>query len=222
MRCVYCQNWQISQDQNYFTSTETDFEQAAWNIVYLQNTQGVHNINFVSPSHFVPQMVRIIYEAIPMGLNIPIVYNTNAYDSSSTLKLLDGIVDIYLPDFKYFKEQNGVRFSRTQAYSTFAKQAIKEMQRQVGSLQLDKRGIAHRGLLIRHLVLPNGIADSKQVFELIVSNLGKDTMVSLLAQYYPTHKAPQTPLLARRITETEYNATVTALRECGLSTRYAQ
>ena len=222
LRCVYCQNWQISQQRNFYQSAEMDFSEAAGQIVRLQNEVGVHNINFVSPAHFVPQMVRIIYEAIPLGLHLPIVYNTNAYDALSSLKLLEGIVDIYLPDFKYFDDRNGVKYSRAPGYSIYAKAALKEMYRQVGSLQTGKDGLALRGLLIRHLVLPNDLADSEQTLKWIAEILGQDAAVSLMSQYYPDHKAKNTPLLNRKINYTEYLAAEKALEETGLENGFIQ
>lgn len=222
LRCVYCQNWQISQQGTFYKSSEMDFSEAAKQILRLQDEIGVHNINFVSPAHFVPQMVRIIYEAIPLGLHLPIVYNTNAYDALGSLKLLDGIVDIYLPDFKYFDDRNGVKYSRAPGYSIYARAAIKEMYRQVGSLQTDENGLAFRGLLIRHLVLPNDLADSGKTLKWIADTLGKDTAVSLMSQYYPEHKAKNTPLLNRKINYTEYLAAEKALEKAGLKNGFVQ
>ncbi len=222
LRCVYCQNWQISQKRNFYQSAEMDFSEAARQIVRLQNEKGVHNINFVSPAHFVPQMVRIIYEAIPMGLHLPVVYNTNAYDALSSIKLLEGIVDIYLPDFKYFDDRNGVKYSRAPGYSIYAKAAIQEMYRQVGPLQIGNEGLAVRGLLIRHLILPNDLADSADVLQWIAGTLGKEVAVSLMAQYFPAHKAEDTPLLNRTIRYSEYLKAVEALEENGLSKGFVQ
>ena len=222
LRCVYCQNWQISQKRNFYQSAEMDFSEAARQIVRLQDERGVHNINFVSPAHFVPQMVRIIYEAIPLGLRLPIVYNTNAYDALSSLRLLEGIVDIYLPDFKYFDDRNGVKYSRAPGYSIHAKAAIREMYRQVGTLQLNDEGLAVRGLLIRHLILPNDLSDSADVLRWIADTLGADTAVSLMAQYFPTHKAKDTPLLDREIRYSEYVNAVEALEKTGLNKGFVQ
>ena len=199
-----------------------DFPEATRQIVRLQDEVGVHNINFVSPSHFVPQMVRIIYEAIPLGLHLPIVYNTNAYDALSSIKLLDGIVDIYLPDFKYFDDRNGVKYSRAPGYSIYAKATLKEMYRQVGNLQTDKDGLAIRGLLIRHLVLPNNLADTTQTIKWIAKTLGKNAAVSLMSQYFPDHKAKNTPLLNRKINYSEYLAAENALEEAGLENGFIQ
>ncbi len=167
LRCVFCQNYQISQKPQYFRRFETTVDELAKNMIELQNTYHVHNINFVSPSHFVPQMVEAIYKAVPLGLNIPIVYNSNGYDSVEVLKLLEGIVDIYLPDFKYYDNQNSKEYSGVGDYVSKAKAALKEMYRQVGDLKVDERGIAQRGLIIRHLILPNDLAGSEKVLEWI-------------------------------------------------------
>ena len=222
LRCLYCQNWQISQERTFFQTAEMDFSEAARQIVRLQDEVGVHNINFVSPSHFVPQMVRILYEAIPLGLHLPIVYNTNAYDALSSIKLLDGIVDIYLPDFKYFDDRNGVKYSRAPGYSIYARAALKEMYRQVGTLQTNPEGLAVRGVLIRHLILPNGLADSAETFNWIAEELGKSAAVSLMAQYFPTHRAKEAPLLNRGISYAEYLAAEKALEVAGLGKGFIQ
>lgn len=222
LRCVYCQNHQISQDPRGFLSPRYDFHTAAREIVRLQDDAGIHNINFVSPSHFVPQMIRIIYEAIALGLHLPIVYNSNAYDSLDTLKLLDGIIDIYLPDFKYFDAETGIEYSEVQQYPTFARTAIKEMYRQVGALQTNSGDLGVRGLLIRHLVLPNHLANSEAVFSWIADELGTDVPVSLMSQYFPTHKALSIPLLARKISYNEYQRVQQWLKKFGLVNGYIQ
>ncbi|HGY56782.1 MAG TPA: radical SAM protein [Caldithrix abyssi] len=222
LRCVYCQNWQISQDRAYFKSFVTDFKEAAQAIVDLQNRYGVHNINFVSPSHFVPQMVRIIYEAVPLGLHVPIVYNSNGYDSLKTLRLLDGIVDIYLPDFKYFDDAIAMRYSQAKGYTIIAKEAVKEMYRQVGNLVVDKNGIAWRGLLIRHLILPNDLANTEKVLRWIAKELSPEAAISLMSQYYPTHRAESIPLLSRGITYSRYRKAADILEELGMTNGFRQ
>ncbi|HID39648.1 MAG TPA: radical SAM protein [Calditrichaeota bacterium] len=222
LRCVFCQNWQISQDKAYFKSQVLSFDEAARAIVDLQNRYGVHNINFVSPSHFVPQMVRIIYEAIPLGLHVPIVYNSNGYDSLKALRLLDGIIDIYLPDFKYFDDSLAMRYSQARGYSIFAKEAVKEMYRQVGLLQVDKNGIAQKGLLIRHLILPNDLASSEEVLRWIAQELSPQVAVSLMSQYYPAHRAQKVPLLSRGITYSEYRKAADVLDELGMQNGFRQ
>ena len=168
MRCVYCQNYQISQNWRQQKSKAIDCHTLAEKMLYLQNELGCHNINFVSPSHFVPQLVRAVMEAVPMGLHIPLVYNTNGYDSITSLKELDGIISIYLPDLRYASDNWARKFSRTSAYVACARQAIKEMYRQVGDLVVDESGLAQRGLIVRHLILPNGLAGSEESLSWLV------------------------------------------------------
>lgn len=162
MRCVYCQNHQISQDRRKLRGREMDCHTLAQMLLYLQNNLGCHNINFVSPSHFVPQMVRVVLEAVPLGLRLPLVYNTSGYDSAETLKLLDGVIDIYLPDIRYSDNKVAKKYSSAPGYVEHARAAIKEMYRQVGGLVVDKAGVAQRGLIVRHLILPEGLAGSEE------------------------------------------------------------
>ena len=222
LRCVYCQNWQISQDRDYFSGTVQSFDRVARQIVALQEEYGVHNINFVSPSHFVPQMVRIIYQAIPLGLRVPIVYNTNSYDSLEALKLLDGIVDIYLPDIKYADDAAARKYSRVKNYTQHARSAIKEMFRQVGPLQVDEHGVAQRGLIVRHLILPNDLAGSRESLKWLAEEVSPQVTVSLMSQYYPAHKAKEYPLLSRTIRYPEYLKAYQALEKYGLQHGFVQ
>ena len=161
MRCVYCQNHQISQDPEAQQRYEVDTRTLAERLLYLQDELGCHNINFVSPSHFVPQMVRAVLEAVPLGLRLPLVYNSSGYDSVKTLRELDGIISIYLPDLRYASNELGRKYSRVRNYVESSRAAIKEMYRQVGDLELDDNGVAQKGLIVRHLILPNGIAGSE-------------------------------------------------------------
>lgn len=222
LRCVYCQNHQISQDFQYFSNLQKDFKSVAKEILDLQNVYGVHNINFVSPSHFAPQMVRLIYEAAKMGLHIPIVYNTNAYDSLQTLRLLDGIVDIYLPDLKYADDDYAKAYSSAKNYVKISRAAIKEMFRQVGLLQTDKQGIAQKGLIVRHLILPNDLAGTEENLRWLAEELSPDVTVGLMSQYYPTHKAFDYPLLSRRINYTEYLQAVQAMEKLSIRKGFTQ
>ncbi|MGD9900556.1 MAG: radical SAM protein [Calditrichaceae bacterium] len=222
LRCVYCQNHQISQTRSYFSGLPIKTDQLAKQIVALQNDKGVHNINFVSPSHFVPQMVRTIYEAIPMGLRVPIVYNTNAYDSLAVIKLLDGIVDIYLPDLKYDDDHSAEKYSRGLNYTHYAHAAIKEMYRQVGNLKVDKNGIALRGLIVRHLILPNDIAGSNNVLKWLAKELSNEVTVSLMSQYHPMHQSAKHSLLSRHISYNEYLSAVETLEKLNLHNSYTQ
>ncbi len=222
LRCVYCQNHDISQNRTYFENRSADFRTAAERIVELQESKGVHNINFVSPTHFVPQMVRIIYEAIPLGLRVPIVYNCNGYEDIYTLRQLDGIVDIYLPDFKYFNDHYGRKYSAARGYVSVAKAAIKEMYRQVGPLKTDRRGVAYRGLLVRHLILPNEISGSQELVRWLAETFNSDIDISLMSQYYPAHYAPEIAMLSRSIRYGEYRTVVSLMEELRLNRRYTQ
>jgi putative pyruvate formate lyase activating enzyme len=222
LRCVYCQNFQISQRPKYFRQFEITVEQLAERLLYLQDTLHVHNINFVSPSHFVPQMVEAIYLAAKQGLNIPIVYNTNAYDALHVLKLLDGIVDIYLPDFKYFDNETAWQYSKVKNYVSIAKQAIKEMYRQVGQLQLNAHGVARKGLIIRHLILPNDLSNSKEILQWIAGELSPEIPVSLMSQYYPAHKANHYPLINRQIRYSEYVRVIDVMEKLGMNRGFIQ
>ena len=222
LRCLYCQNFQISQQPKYFRQFELTTDQLADRLLYLQNELRAHNINFVSPSHFVPQMAEAILKATQKGLNTPIVYNTNAYDSLHVLELLNGIVDIYLPDFKYFDDTSAWQYSKVKDYVSFAKQAIKEMYRQVGELTLDAEGIAQKGLIIRHLILPNDLADSEQILEWIAHELSPHTAISLMSQYFPMHKAKRYPLISREIRYSEYIRVIKKSRELGLDQGFTQ
>jgi len=197
--CVYCQNYDISQSGE---GREVSPEELAAIMLYLQE-EGCHNINWVTPSHVVPQLLEALYIAAKKGLKIPIVYNTSSYDSLETLKLLDGVVDIYLADLKYLKEEYGRKYSKVKNYQEVARKAIKEMHRQVGDLKTDKNGIAYKGILVRHLVLPNDISTTKQVLEFL-KNVSPDMHVNIMAQYYPYYNAFDYPEISRRITTKEY------------------
>lgn len=222
LRCVYCQNFQISQNYKNEIKNEVSFERLAEIMIELQN-KGCHNIGLVSPTHFVPQIVKALYIAIEKGLNLPLIYNTNAYDSVDVLRLLDGIVDIYLPDLKYGYDYDGYQYSKVKEYTRFARLAIKEMHRQVGSeLAIDSDDLLKRGLLIRHLVLPNDIAGSEETLKWIAEELGKDVALSIMSQYYPTNKAESIMLLNRHIRESEYDRVHALLDKYGLENGWMQ
>ncbi|HEX9897307.1 MAG TPA: radical SAM protein [Dehalococcoidales bacterium] len=222
MRCVYCQNHQISQDRRRLRGQETDYESLAQQLLYLQDVLGCHNINFVSPSHFVPQMVRAVLEAVPLGLRLPLVYNTSGYDSVSTLKLLDGVIDIYLPDIRYADNKVAKKYSLAPDYVEHARAAIKEMYRQVGNLIVDGEGVAQRGLIIRHLILPAGLAGSEESLTWLAREVSPDVHLSIMAQYYPAHHASRFPVLARRITRAEYDCMVALLGRLGMENGWIQ
>jgi len=217
-KCVFCQNYPISHLGNGQTVSA---ERLAGMMLSLQR-RGCHNINFVTPTHYMPQIVEALDIAAGAGLRIPIVYNCGGYESLEALRLLDGIVDIYMPDIKYSDEGPARRFSGAPDYFKHACAAIKEMQRQVGVLEADADGIAVRGLLIRHLVLPNGLAGSRRSLEFIAREISPDTFVSVMEQYFPAHKALSDPDISRRITREEYREVVGMVDEFGLTNGWIQ
>ena len=206
MRCVYCQNYQISQlGEGREVSTEELSE------IFLQlQAMGCHNLNLVTPSHVVPQILSALYLAVQKGFKLPIVYNTSSFDSLESLRLLEGIVDIYLADLKYADREVARRYSKVKNYPEIAMAAIKEMHRQVGDLILDERGIAIRGAFIRHLVLPNGLSGTEKVAKFLGS-LSKNMAVNVMDQYYPSYMAWKYPELSRRITQREYHQALSSM-----------
>jgi len=211
LACVYCQNWEISQLRQ---GREVESKELADMMISLQ-TLGCHNINFVSPTINVPQILKALPLAIKQGLDVPLVYNTGGYDGVPTLKLLDGIFDIYMPDIKYSDSKIAKKYSLVPNYWQVNQKAVREMHRQVGNLVIDKKGVAQKGLLIRHLVLPEGLAGTKKVMKFIAS-LSKDSYVNIMAQYYPAHKAYRFPPLSRRITPEEFQEAVDLAKKAGL------
>jgi len=218
LRCCFCQNYPISQLGN---GQEVEISQLAKMMVKLQKL-GAHNINFVTPTHFVPQIVDALEFAVREGLNIPLVYNSGGYDSVESLKLLDGIVDIYMPDAKYSNPQSARTYSRADDYFEVNKKALLEMHRQVGDLKMDREGIAQQGLLIRHLVMPEDIVGSRRVLEFIAKNISQNTYMSIMAQYHPAHLAFEFPQLSRRISKTEYDAVLKMADKLGLERGWRQ
>lgn len=210
--CIFCQNWTIS---HLGEGNEISFEKLAEIMLEIQD-MGCHNINLVTPTHQMPMILRSIAIASEMGLNIPIVYNCGGYESLEAIKILDGVVDIYMPDFKYSDPQMALKYSKAKDYPEKAKAAIKEMHRQVGDLMIDERGIASRGLLVRHLILPEGIAGTKEVVRFIAEEISKNTYINIMDQYYPCYKAFEHPPLDRRITTKEYSEAVKMAMDAGL------
>ena len=225
LRCVYCQNYQISQTHKEQIRNEVTHERLAEMMLELQ-ARGCHNINFVSPTHFAPQMARAVLIAAGRGLNLPIVYNTNAYDSLEVLRLLDRVVDIYLPDLKYADSADGYTYSKVPNYTERARAALKEMYRQTGDeLVFGEDGLLRRGLVVRLLVLPNDIAGIRESLEWIRDCLSPRVAVSLMAQYYATNKAAtdeRYTLLSRRISEGEWLRAVSLLGELGMEEGWMQ
>lgn len=222
MRCVYCQNFQISQDYKAQRRHEMETRVLAERMLFLQDELGCHNINLVSPSHFVPQIVRAVLEAVPLGLRRPLVYNTSSYDSVATLRELDGVVSIYLADLRYASNKWGRRFSKAPDYVERSRAAIKEMYRQVGNLVTDEEGVARKGLIVRHLILPNGIAGSRDSLNWLVREISPRVAVSLMSQYFPVHRARRNPLLSRTISPEEYDEVSRLVDELGIENGWMQ
>lgn len=213
LRCLFCQNYSISQ---LGEGVEVTKEEIARMMLSLQS-RGCHNINLVSPTHVVPQILEALEIALKSGLCLPIVYNSGGYDSVETLKLLDGIIDIYMPDMKYSDDNIAEELSGIKDYPLMNKAAIKEMHRQVGDLQIDNEGIATRGLLVRHLVLPHGLAGTKEIVEFLAREISPNTYTNIMAQYHPCYKASQVPQLARSLSHQEFMEAVEMAYKTGLS-----
>lgn len=210
--CIFCQNAEIShQGEGEAISTS----QLARRMVQLQR-QGCHNLNFVTPTHIVPQILEALPEAITQGLSLPLVYNGGGYESVETLRLLEGIFDLYLPDFKFVDPQAARAYCAAPDYPEVARAALKEMHRQVGDLEIDERGIARRGLLVRHLVLPHGLAGTREVMTFLATEISRHTYVNVMDQYRPCHQAHREPLLNRRISQTEYQEAIQLALQAGI------
>jgi putative pyruvate formate lyase activating enzyme len=210
--CIFCQNWSIS---HLGEGDVLSFKELAEMMLILQG-YGCHNINLVTPTHQVPMILRALEIAIDRGLNLPIVYNCGGYESIETLEILDGIIDIYMPDFKYADPNVAKRYSKAGDYPSVAKRAIREMHRQVGDLIVDDSGIAMRGLLVRHLVLPGGLAGTEEIVRFLAEDISPNTYTNIMNQYHPCFKAIDHPPLDRRITLEEYRMAVKAAQEAGL------
>jgi len=212
--CCFCQNWEINhRGDGAFTS----HRKLAEMMLSLQK-RGCHNINLVTPTHVVPHIVKALRLAIGMGLRLPLVYNTSAYDSIQMMHLLAGIIDIYLPDFKYQDPEMAAKYSSDAGdYPTVAAAVIKEMHTQVGQLEVDERGIATRGLIIRHLVLPHNIAGTDRFVLWVAKELGPDTCVNIMAQYRPEHRAHEYPKISRRLTASEWEQAMQWATQAGLT-----
>jgi putative pyruvate formate lyase activating enzyme len=211
--CLFCQNYAISHGGE---GRKIPIEKLARIMLELQRL-GCHNINFVSPTHFVPQILAALPQAIEKGLTIPLVYNTGGYDSVETLRLLDGIFDIYMPDFKYGLGKVSQKYSQAADYPLVAEMALEEMFRQVGDLDIDERGIATRGLLVRHLVLPGGLAGTQAVMRFLAKKISQNTYVNIMDQYYPCGDIPLDSPLRRRITSEEYQDSIAIAKKEGIT-----
>jgi putative pyruvate formate lyase activating enzyme len=211
--CIFCQNWEISHGGE---GEEIDVADLAEIMLRLQ-AQGCHNINFVTPSHQVPMLLAALPHAIAGGLRLPLVYNTGGYDSLATLQLLDGIVDIYMPDFKFWGPAIAGSLCNAADYPEVARQALQEMHRQVGDLALDEHGVAYRGLLVRHLVLPDDLAGTKEIMQFLARDISPHTYVNVMGQYRPCGRAYEHPSLGRFLTAEEHRDAQRMAREAGLS-----
>jgi putative pyruvate formate lyase activating enzyme len=218
LKCQFCQNYDISQLGDPLKGTggnEVEPKELAAMMLDLEN-MGCHNINLVSPSHVVAQILAAVAIAAQAGLRLPLVYNTGGYDSLAALALLDGVVDIYMPDMKYADARLALRLSKARNYPEVNRAAVQEMHRQVGDLVMDERGVAQRGLLVRHLVLPDGFAGTAEVARFLAEEISRDTYINVMAQYHPCYKASEHPPLDRRITPKEYAEAVALCRAAGL------
>jgi putative pyruvate formate lyase activating enzyme len=213
LECLFCQNYSISQ---LGRGQKVNKEELAYIMLSLQAT-GCHNINLVSPTHVVSQILEALEPAVESGLHLPLVYNSGGYDSVETLKILDGIVDIYMPDMKYDDEQTARELSGISNYPDVNKTAVKEMYRQTDDLQMDEEGVAQSGLLIRHLVLPHGLAGTKGIVGFLGQEISRNTYVNIMAQYHPCYKALQISGLERRISSVEFREALSFAHQAGLS-----
>lgn len=218
MNCIFCQNYEISQ---LGKGKEISIEELS-NIFIMQQEKGVHNINLVTPTSYVYQIIEAIKIAKVKGLNIPIVYNTNGYENIETIKALNGYVDVYLPDLKYAEEKLATEYSGAKNYFEVATKAIKEMIKQVGKIKLNEDGIIQKGVIIRHLVLPNHIENSKKVLLWIKQNLPNDIYVSIMAQYFPTYKAKENQKLNRKLTKKEWEQIEKYVEEIDIENGFIQ
>jgi putative pyruvate formate lyase activating enzyme len=222
LRCVYCQNYQISQEPENQQHEELSTRGLAECMLYLQDDLKCHNINLVTPSHFVPQIVRAVFEAVPLGLRLPLVYNTSSYDSTQTLRELDGIISIFLADLRYASDKNARKYSRVRHYVESSRVAIKEMYRQVGDLEVDENSIARKGLIIRHLILPEDIAGSEDSLKWLVDEISPRVVVSIMSQYHPSYRAYKYKELNRRISPEEYARVVRLVDKLGMENGWLQ
>lgn len=217
LKCVFCQNWEVSQEG---AGNEMDAQQIAELMLDLQG-QGCHNINFVTPEHVVPQILEALPYAFEAGLRVPLIYNTSAYDSLHSLELMDGLIDIYMPDFKYWDESRSARLLKAKDYPEVARSAVREMHRQVGQLTTDNDGLAMRGLIIRHLVMPDGLSDTEHILRWVADELGTDTYVNIMDQYHPDGRVVREPQtfkeLALPLAPADHLAALDLARAAGLS-----
>ncbi len=218
LNCIYCQNYEISQ---LGKGIEISIEELA-NIFLKQQEKGVNNINLVTPTMYVYQIIEAIKIARQNGLKIPIIYNTNGYETVETIKKLEGYIDVYLPDLKYYSDELSKKYSKADNYFKIATQAIKQMQKQVENPIFNEKGIIQKGLIIRHLILPNHLQNTKNILKWIKQNMPEETYISIMAQYFPTYKAKEDKLLNRKLTKKEYKEIEKFLYTLDLKNGYIQ
>lgn len=212
LSCVFCQNYDISQLRHGQAVSLDEFVQ----MMLLLQKSGCHNINFVTPTHFIPQMLKAVFMAQEKGLHLPLVYNCGGYESVESLALLEEVIDIYMPDAKYADEENAGKFSNAPRYPEIIKEVLKEMHRQVGDLIINEEGIAVKGLLIRHLVLPNNLSETETLLRFIATEVSVDSYVNIMDQYQPCFKAGDFPKISRPITQQEYSKAIEIAKSFGL------
>ncbi len=218
LKCIFCQNYPISQ---LGVGREMSVEDLASGMLDLQN-KGAHNINLVTSTHQMPAVVRALVSAARRGLRVPLVYNSSGYESLETLRLLDGIIDVYLPDIKYSDPETARKYSGAADYVSCNREALVEMWRQVGPIRTDAEGIARKGMIVRHLVLPENLSGSGECLSFLARRIGVQVWVSLMNQYFPAHKGPSTPPLDRKATKEEYEAAFAAMTELGILNGFVQ
>lgn len=213
LRCMFCQNYSISQ----IGEGQKVGKKELSDIMLFLQAKGCHNINLVSPTHVVPQILEALELAVESGLRLPLVYNSGGYDSVETLRILDGVIDIYMPDMKYDNAETARELSGVENYPEINRAAIKEMHRQTGDLEINGEGVAQKGLLIRHLVLPHGLAGTKSIMYFLNNEVSSNTYVNIMDQYHPCYKAFQIPSLSRRISSTEFREALSFAKEAGVN-----
>jgi putative pyruvate formate lyase activating enzyme len=218
LRCCYCQNYQFSQEGE---GEKASVEKLSQFMLDLQKL-GCHNINLVTPTHVMPQILKALNIAIENGLNIPLVYNTSGYELPEIIRLLDGIIDIYLTDMRYGDDENALKYSQAPQYTYYNQEAVREMYRQVGECEFEGNGIIKKGLIIRHLVLPQDICGTQKIMQFISGNLSKKVYISLMSQYQPYYQAYKYPGLSRRISQQEYQQAIDCLNKYGLENGWTQ
>lgn len=218
MKCAYCQNYVISTDENGYWITEAELAES---ILMLQE-QGADNINLVTPTHYVPQIISSLDIAKSKGLNIPVIYNSGGYESVETIKLLRGYIDVYMPDFKYFSDKYAIEYSCAPSYFDVAAAAIEEMFQQVGKNVFDNRGMINKGVIVRHMMLPGLLFETKKILDYLHSSYGDNIYISLMSQYTPMPNVREHPKLSKRINESHYQAMVEYCLDCGIKNVFVQ